>query len=235
MSLAPTPPLGLKLKSLQLSQALAAAGRQRAAAAKAEAICAALRNDHLRQGAHTEAAMGTEALVLLRALNSAVEASDQLAAQAIELFERHPFWPVFASFPGLRGLLGARILGEFGDDPARLTTPTALQALAGTRPVTKQSGSQLLVQRRTRFNRRLGQAVFLWSLPLRNASPAARTYYESRRAKGDRYGTAVRTLCNKYLAFLSVCLREGSTYDEERAAESLSQKDRTGTLPGVSG
>lgn len=165
--------------------------------------------------------MGRQAIALLEAMNQTIQRAQQLEDEVQDLYKQHALWPTYTSFPGLNGVLGARILGEFGDDPSRYHRPNALQALAGTRPITQQSGGQLLVQRRMRYNRRLGNAVDLWMLPLRNCSPAAKAYYQKRRERGERHGTAVRNLANKYLAFLCACVRSESPYDEERAALSL--------------
>ena len=45
-------------------------------------------------------------------------------------FETHPDADIYLSLPGLGVVLGARVLGEFGDDPNRYTTPS----LAKTTP-----------------------------------------------------------------------------------------------------
>jgi transposase len=37
-------------------------------------------------------------------------------------FETHPDADIYRSLPGLGVILGARVLGEFGDDPNRYTT-----------------------------------------------------------------------------------------------------------------
>ena len=225
LELAPTPAAALRLRPATVERALVAAGRKRGAAARAADICAALRHGQLRQSPLTEAAMGRQALTLLQGMNEAIARAQQLEDELKDLYKQHRFWPVFTSFPGLSGVLGARILGEFGDDPTRFRRPSAIQALAGTRPITKQSGGQLLVQRRLRYNRRLGNAVVLWMMPLRNSAPEARAYYQRRRERGERHGTAVRNLANKYLAFLAACVRTDSLYDADRAAASLSGCD----------
>jgi transposase len=45
-----------------------------------------------------------------------------LETQLATHFETHPDADIYLSLPGLGVILGARVLGEFGDDPNRYTT-----------------------------------------------------------------------------------------------------------------
>jgi transposase len=54
--------------------------------------------------------------VRLAALNIEIT---RLAEVVAEHFGRHPDAEIYASQPGLGVILGARVLGEFGDDPDR--------------------------------------------------------------------------------------------------------------------
>ena len=61
----------------------------------------------------------------------------QIAVLAEELetgFEKHPDAEVVRSLPGLGTVLGARVLGEFGDEPNRYGTAKSRKNYAGTRP-----------------------------------------------------------------------------------------------------
>jgi transposase len=63
------------------------------------------------------------------------EMSEQIEALARELesgFEGHPDAEILRSLPGLGVALGARVLAEFGDDPARYADPKARKNYAGT-------------------------------------------------------------------------------------------------------
>ena len=86
------------------------------------------------------------------------------------------------------------ILGEIGDDRTRFADAKALKAFAGTAPITRASGKKTSVTRRVVRNRRLGQAGYLWALPLLTHSPGARAHYEHRRERGDSYNAAARHL-----------------------------------------
>jgi transposase len=48
-----------------------------------------------------------------------------LEAELATHFEAHPDADIYLSLPGLGDVLGARVLGEFGDDPNRYTSGLA--------------------------------------------------------------------------------------------------------------
>ena len=69
-------------------------------------------------------------VVTLRCLNQQVAAlEEQLGGQ----FSAHPDAAIVRSQPGFGVVLGARVLGEFGDDPDRYLTAKGRKAFAGTR------------------------------------------------------------------------------------------------------
>jgi hypothetical protein len=85
--------------------------------------------------------------------------------------------------PGWR-VLGARVLGEFGDDPNRYQTAKGRKAFAGTAPVTRASGLRTVVVARAARNQRLVDACYLWAFAALTASPGARRCYDAHRALG---------------------------------------------------
>jgi transposase len=62
-----------------------------------------------------------------------------------QLFSQHPDAFIFDSLPGAGQLLAPGLLAKFGDHRDRFPTPASVQALAGTCPVTKQSGKRKVV------------------------------------------------------------------------------------------
>ena len=52
---------------------------------------------------------------------------------------------IYRSQPGLGPILGARVLGEFGDDPNRYQDGRARKNYAGTSPITQASGRTKVV------------------------------------------------------------------------------------------
>ena len=86
-------------------------------------------------------------------------------------FETHPDADIYLSQPGLGDVLGARVLGEFGDDPNRYTDAKSRRNYAGTSPLTVASGKKRAVLARHVRNRRLYDAIDHWALCALSASP----------------------------------------------------------------
>ncbi len=114
-------------------------------------------------------------------------------------------------------ILGARVLGEFGDDPNRYADTKSRKNYAGTSPITKASGTRRVVLARYARNRRLADAGYLWAFATLTASPGARSFYDQRRAAGDTHHRALRALANRLVGILHGCLRHGTLYDEGTA------------------
>ena len=98
--------------------------------------------------------------------------------------------------PGLGTVLGARVLGEFGDVTARFVR-----------------------------NRRLYDPVHMWAFCSLRASPGCRAYYRRRRAIGDGHHQAPRALGNRLVGYLHGGLRSRRLYDEATAWGSRSDRD----------
>ena len=116
-----------------------------------------------------------------------------------------------------RGVLGARVLGEFGDDPNRYTDAKSRRNYAGTSPLTVASGKKRAVLARHVRNRRLYDAIDHWALCALSASPGARAYYDQHRAAGDVHHQALRALANRLVGILHGCLRHHTIYSEHTA------------------
>jgi transposase len=111
-------------------------------------------------------------------------------------------------------VLGARVLGELGDDPRRFADTAGLRSFAGTAPITRASGRSRVVSARRICNRRLGDACHWWAFAALTKSPGARAHYDRRRAVGDTHNAALRSLASKLLAKLWHCLTNHALYDE---------------------
>ena len=66
---------------------------------------------------------------------------------------------ILRSLPGLGIVLGARVLGEFGDDPNRYADAQARKNYAGTAPITRASGKRRTVLAWFVRNRRLADPL----------------------------------------------------------------------------
>ena len=113
--------------------------------------------------------------------------------------------------------LGARVLGEFGDDPNRYATAKCRKNYSGMSPITRASGKHHVVLARYARNRRLADACYQWAFATLTASPGARAFYDQRRAAGDTHHRALRALANRLVGILHGCLRHHTLYDEHTA------------------
>lgn len=217
LQIAPTPALGRRLSRSKIASALRRAGRQRNLQARAEQIQRALRSDQLGAPEGLERTYG----VIVSSLVGLIEGlNGQIADLQEELersFEQHPDAEILRSLPGLGIVLGARVLGEFGDDPTRYADARSRRNYAGTSPITKASGTRRLALARFARNERLFDACFLWAFTSLTKSPGARRYYDLHRARGKTHNQALRTLANRLVGILHGCLKHGEAYGEHIA------------------
>ena len=141
----------------------------------------------------------------------------ELEAVLDDHFAQHPDAAILRSLPGLGVVTGARVLGEFGDDPTRYDSAKARRNYAGTSPLTVASGTRTVVRARHIRNKRLADALHWWAFNAITRSPGARALYDRRRAAGDTHSGALRVVANRLVAILHGCLRTHTTYDEHTA------------------
>jgi transposase len=214
LALAPTPTLGRRLSQSKIASALRRAGRQRRIEERALEIQQELRRPQLEAPAVIADAMGASASALVAVIVELTTQIGRLETELAERFEQHPDAKIIRSLPGLGMTLGARVLGEFGDDPNRYADAKSRKNYAGTSPITKASGTRKVVLARYARNRRLADACYLWAFAALNASPGARAFYDQHRAAGDTHHRALRALGNRLVGLLHGCLRHGTPYDE---------------------
>lgn len=211
------PATAARLTLPQLKAALRAGGRRRNLDATAVRIQAVLRTEQMR----APAAVATAYTAVVKAQVGVIAAlNTQLAALETQLeqdFEQHPDADIILSLPGLGDILGARVLGEFGDDPERFAHAKSRRNYAGTSPLTIASGKKRAVLARHARNQRLYDAIDQWAFCSLTASPGARAYYDTRRARGDTHHQALRALGNRWVGILHGCLKHRTTYNEHTA------------------
>ena len=93
-------------------------------------------------------------------------------------FGRHPDAEIYLSQPGLGDILGARVLGEFGDDPRPLRQRQGPQELRRHLPAHPRLGQEEVVAARFIRNDRLTDALMAQAFTALNASPGARALYD---------------------------------------------------------
>ena len=217
LRVAPTPALGAQLSLATITSALRRGGRERNLERTAKKIQAALREEQLRERPRVEAAFGTITAAHVAMIRAYGDTIAELEAALREDFEQHPDAAVVLSLPGLGTVLGARVLGEFGDAPNRYADAKSRRNYAGTSPVTKASGKSKVVLARHSRNARLSAALDQWAFCSLKNSTGARTYYDELRARGKTHRQAIRQLANRLVGILHVCLEQRVVYDENLA------------------
>jgi len=213
---APDPASAARLTTAQVSAALKRA-RRRHVAEKAGEIQAVLRAAHLGQPAIVTAAYAASARALVAVLVTLNEQVKALQGQVEAYFGQHPDAEIILSQPGLGPILGARVLAESGDDPARYASAKARKNYAGTSPITRASGKKRAVQARYVHNDRLIDALMTQAFAALQASPGARAYYDRQRARGSEHNAALRQLANRLVGIQHGCLKTRTLYDETTA------------------
>jgi transposase len=224
LAAAPTPGAAAALTLSQLRALLKKAGRSRGIDTEAIRLRGALRVKQMRQLPLVEDAMGRQALALLRQLDAACAAADDLEHATIESFNQHPDAGIITSFPGLGPLTGARVLAETGDDRSRFSDAKGRKAYAGAAPITRASGKTRSVTHRRVKNNRLAAVGYTRAFAALTASPGARAHYDRRRDASDRHAAAQRNLFSRLLGCLHHCLATGQHYDEATAFPASTRK-----------
>jgi transposase len=217
LAVAPTPTLGRTLSQSKIAAALRRGGRQRRIEERAAEIQQILRSDQLAAPHLVADAMGASARALVAVLVELNTQVTKLENELADRFKQHPDAEIIRSLPGLGMILGARVLGEFGDDPNRYADAKSRKNYAGTSPITKASGKSRVVLARYARNRHLADACYLWAFSALTTSPGARAFYDERRAAKDTHHQALRALGNRLVGLLHGCLRHGTPYDEHTA------------------
>ena len=214
---APTPTLAAGLSRSKIAAALRRGGRQRRVDERAVEIQTALRAPQLRAAPAVATAMGASvsaSVAVIAVMNAQIA---QLAAELEAGFDQHPDALVVRSLPGLGTVLGARVLGEFGDAPNRYATAKSRKNYGGTSPITRASGTKKVVLARFARNDRLADAIYRWAFAALTASPGARAFYDAHRDAGDTHHAALRALGNRLVGILHGCLQHHTLYDERLA------------------
>jgi transposase len=210
---APDPARAAKLTRAQVSAALKRA-RRRNIPDKAGAVLAALRSPQLGREPAVTAAYAATVRSLIAVIVTLNEQVKVLQGQVEEHFGRHPDAEIYRSQPGMGAVLGARVLGEFGDDPHRYADGKARRNYAATSPITRASGKKKVVAARFVHNDRLVDALNAQAFAALKASPGARAFYDELRARGIEHNDALRRLANRLVGILHGCLKTRTLYDE---------------------
>ena len=224
---APDPARAAKLTRAQVSAVLKRAGRYKIAE-RTDAILAALRSPQLGQPPALTAAYAATVRSLIAVIATLNEQVASLQGQVEAHFGQHPDAEIYLSQPGLGAITGARVLGEFGDDPHRYACAKARRNYAATSPITRASGKKKIVAARFVHNDRLIDALMIQAFAALRVSPGARTFYDDLRARGIEHNDALRRLANRLVGILHGCLKTRTRYNE---ATAWGHRENTGQSP----
>lgn len=188
LAIAPTPAAAAKLSVTRIAAALRRAGRSRGIDQTAAEIKAGLRNPNCANRFCSRLRWASTRWLCSRRSTPRTPMSTTWAGRlrscstASRLRDHH-------EFPGLADSTGARVLAEIGDDRARFADARALNAYAGSAPITRASGRSISVTHRHIKNNRLANAGWMWAfLAASNCEPAP-----SITASGENTATACRS------------------------------------------
>lgn len=165
--------------------------------------------------APTTAAKSLLALTLAKVLRPLERQLDDYRGRIRLLFEQHPDSKLFRSLPGAGDKTAPRLLSEIGSDRARFDEPEALQCLAGTAPVTYQSGKMRKVYIRRACNKHLRHVVHWLADLSRQVCPWASAYYQKKREEKKTHACALRCLGQRWLKILWTMWQSNTVYDPD--------------------
>jgi transposase len=147
---------------------------------------------------------------VLRLSHTKTEQTDELG----RLFEQHPDADLFLSLPGTGPFLAPALLAKFGDDRRRFSSPFGLQCLAGTCPVTSQSGHRRIVKFRKACDHEFRTITQQWARASLSQSTWAADYFQRLRPQCDSDSHAYRCLANRWLVIAWRVWQDHHPYDE---------------------
>ena len=157
---------------------------------------------------------------LARMLRTLQGQLDEYRYQIEKLFEEHPDHDLFGSLPGVARYLAPRLLGEVTSDPNRFENHQVLQCMAGTGPVSYQSGQIHKVRLRYECSKVLRYIVHLWADCARHSAPWAQIYYRQKREEGKSHACALRCLGHRLLKILWKMIQTRQPYDADLHAKN---------------
>jgi Transposase IS116/IS110/IS902 family len=230
---APDPDQAARLSLSMITAALKRA-RRRHVEDWAQELRTVLRAQELRQPPvlqNAYAAVVASEVAIIDALNVQI---DRLGEVVAGHFGRHRDAEIYASLPGLGAILGARVLGEFGDAPGHFADAKARKNYAGTSPVTRASGTKKVVLARYARNRRLADALQQWAFCSLRGSPGARAYYQQLRDRKIGHQAALRQLANRLVGILHGCLKPAPPTTSRPLGRTTPQPPLDSEKPGMS-
>ena len=160
------------------------------------------------------AAYASQAQTLSRVTLDLVKERNQAQKQLTQAFEQHPESYIFDSLPGAGEFLAPALLSKFRDCRARFPTAAVAQAIAGTSPVTIQSGKKRRVKFRRACDKDFRYFVTQFARCSIHQSPWAAAYFQTVRPRHEKASQAYRCLANRWIAIIWRLWTDQVLYDE---------------------
>jgi transposase len=155
------------------------------------------------------------ALAKIKQLRTLQTQLEEYRRRIQDVFDSHPDSGLFGSLPGAGVKVAPRLLSEIGSDRALYEDAEGLQCVAGTGPVSFQSGKIRKAQMRRACNRNLRHAMYWMAHNSLEQSTWAKTYYDALREKGKSHAQALRCLGQRWLKIIWKMWQTRTAYDAE--------------------
>jgi transposase len=155
-----------------------------------------------------------EVVQLAKLLQTMMQVKADALTALTTCFHQHPDQFIFASLPGTGQLLAPALLSKFGDDRQRFPSPAHVQALAGTCPVTEQSGKRRIIRFRRACDKDFRTFAQQWARSSLKQSAWAEAYWQRARPRCASNSHALRCLANRWLAVAWKLWQDRIPYDE---------------------
>jgi transposase len=152
---------------------------------------------------------------------SIAEFDEQLRQQATD----HPDNDLFRSAPGAGEVLAPRLIAAFGSDRDRYESPEEIQCYSGIAPITKQSGSSKVVQRRLACPKFLRQTFHEFADQARKYSRWSKAFYKMKKSQGMKHHAALRALAYKWIRIFFRLWKTNTLYSEDTYIKQLQSKN----------
>jgi len=160
------------------------------------------------------AAYSSQAQALARVALGLAKERGQAQKRLTHAFEQHPDRQIFESLPGAGEFLAPALLSSFRDCRARFPTATVAQAIAGTSPITIQSGKKRRVQFRQACDKSFRYYATQFARCSIRQSPWAAAYFATVRPRCEKASQAYRCLANRWVAIIWRLWTDRVAYDE---------------------
>jgi transposase len=168
-------------------------------------------------------------LQLLHSQRQACEAAMQTLLTALPIEDEmgnkheHRDVEIIRSLPGIGIRVAATMLAEANHD-LRTKNYHALRAHGGAAPITRRSGTKLVVSMRQGCNPRLRNALYHAAHNNMMRDPRSKALYAGLRGRGHSHGRALRTVADHLLRVLTAMLRNRTLYDPAARIPSAQEK-----------